>query len=104
MCCLLSDRKITDNSIENDNNTKDNKNKLNNTAKQIEGFQTTVSNINSNNVETIVPNNTRRNSKNQDVLIDIGEFEKCKYWFSEILKYSVCDYNKYGKNKLEWCD
>jgi hypothetical protein len=48
--------------------------------------------------------NKRKNSKNRETLIIIDEFEKCKYWFFEIVKYSVYKYDDYGKNKKELCE
>ena len=46
----------------------------------------------------------RRNSKNQDTLIDISQFEKCQYWFYEVIKISVINYEGYGKSKKELHD
>lgn len=35
-----------------------------------------------------------------DELIIISDFEKCQYWFTEILRQSI-KYDEYGKNKKE---
>jgi hypothetical protein len=34
-----------------------------------------------------------------DTLININDFDKCKFWFSEILKYIVDDYDNYSNKK-----
>jgi hypothetical protein len=88
-----------------DNNIENNKNII---EQQVEGIQTTV--LNEEKIIKISPFNNknvinpRRNSKNQDTLIDIGEFEKCQYWFYEVIKNSVINYEGYGKSKKELHD
>ena len=105
LCCLTSSKNVIDNNIEkNTNGQIQQKNQLNNIAQQVEGIQTEVlkdKTLKKNNNNTI---NLRRNSKNQDTLIDIGEFEKCQYWFYEVIKNSVINYGGYGKNKKELYD
>jgi hypothetical protein len=46
----------------------------------------------------------RNSSKNKDTLIQIYEFEKLQYWFSEVVKHTVSHYEDYGKNKNELCE
>ena len=111
LCCLASSGNVIDNNIKKNNNDKIQQ--KNNIQQQMEGIQTTVLNEQilskntSNDIKKITPNNNyntiipRRNSKNQDTVIDIGEFEKCQYWFYELLKHCVNDYEGYGKNKKE---
>ena len=105
LCCLTSSKNVIDNNIEKNTNDKiRQKNQLNNIAQQVEGIQTEVlkdKTLKKNNNNTI---NLRRNSKNQDTLIDISEFEKCQYWFYEVIKNSVINYEGYGKNKKELHD
>jgi len=105
LCCLTSSKNVIDNNIEKNTNDKSKqKNQLNNIAQQVEGIQTEVlkdETLKKNNNNTI---NLRRNSKNQDTLIDIGEFEKCQYWFYEVIKHSVNGYEGYGKDKKELHD
>lgn len=88
LCCLLGNKKNVDRNID-DNYKKD---MIKNTVEQIEGIQTEIF-INKN-------TNERRNSKH-DTLIDITQFEKCQYWFTEILKCVVYKYEDYGNNKKE---
>lgn len=109
LCCMTSSGNVMDNNIEKDKNIKTKKNII---EQQVEGIQTEVlkdENLKKikiidlkYNKEGIV--NPRRNSKNQDTLIDIGEFEKCQYWFYEVIKHSINDYEGYGKNKKELND
>ena len=104
---MTSSGNVIDNNIEKNKNDKskqsNNLNKLNIIAQQVEGIQTTVvlneENLSKKNNNKIV--NTRRNSKNQDTLIDIGEFEKCQYWFYEVIKHSINDYEGYGNSKKQ---
>lgn len=95
--CLLGNKKNIDRNID-DNFKRDiniNKNNIShNIEEQVEAIQTSI--IENNYNET-------RYSK-PDTLIDINEFEKCKYWFTEILKHIVYKYEDYGKNKKELVD
>jgi len=99
LCCMTSTGNVMDNNIENNKNI---------IEQQVEGIQTTV--LNEEKIIKISPFNNknvinpRRNSKNQDTLIDIGEFEKCQYWFYEVIKNSVINYEGYGKSKKELHD
>lgn len=80
LCCLLSNEKNVERNIE----------------EQIEGIQTTpITNV------PLSKNSTERINLKQDTLIDISEFEKCQYWFIEILKHVVYKYIDYGKNKRD---
>ena len=108
LCCMTSSGNVIDNNIEKNKNDKskqsNNLNKLNIIEQQVEGIQTTV--LNEEKIIKISPVNnkivnTRRNSKNQDTLIDIGEFEKCQYWFYEVIKNSVINYEGYGNSKKQ---
>ena len=102
LCCMTSSGNTIDNNIKKNTNDKTKQNnKLNIIPQQVEGIQTKVYNEND---DKIIHNNTRRNSKNQDTLIDIGKFEKCQYWFTEVIKYSINDYQGYGNNKKELND
>ena len=99
LCCMTSTGNVMDNNIENNKNI---------IEQQVEGIQTTV--LNEEKIIKISPVNNknvinpRRNSKNQDTLIYIGEFEKCQYWFYEVIKNSVINYEGYGKSKKELHD
>jgi len=96
LCCLLGNNKTIDNNIDknfNKVNKKVNKNILN----EVNNIETTI--INDDNINNI--DMKRKNSKIQDTLIEINEFDKCKYWFNEILKCSIYNYEGYGKNKKE---
>ena len=105
LCCMTSSGNVMDNNIENNKNIKTKKNII---EQQVKGIQTAV--LNEEKIIKISPVNNknvinpRRNSKNQDTLIDIGEFEKCQYWFYQVIKYSINDYEGYGKNKKELHD
>ena len=105
LCCLTSSKNVIDNNIEkNTNNKIKQKNKLNNIEQQVEGIQIEVLNdktLKNNNDNAIF---LRRNSKNQDTLIDISQFEKCQYWFYEVIKISVINHEGYGKSKKELHD
>ena len=102
LCCMTSTRNVMDNNIDNNKNIKTKKNFI---EQQVEGIQTTV--LNEEKIIKISPVNNknvinpRRNSKNQDTLIDIGEFEKCQYWFYEVIKNSVINYEGYGNSKKQ---
>jgi transcription antitermination factor NusG len=89
--CLLGNQKTIDNNIEK----KINKNYTNDLNKEIESIQTSV---------ITDTTSKRKKSKTQDTLLEINEFDKCKYWFNEILKYSVNDYEGYDGNKKELCE
>ena len=58
------------------------------------------------NIQTTVIDNTKEpgNSKIYQTLNVIDEFDKCKYWFYEILKYTVNDFEGYGENKKVLCE
>ena len=101
LCCLIGNRKNIDNNIEKDIN---NRNKINNISKEIDSIQTSIINKSCNISKNIPTNISHRYSKKEDTSIDINEFEKCKYWFSQIIKYSVNCYEDYGKNKKELND
>jgi len=97
LCCLLGDKKKIDRNTE-DNfkrdtniNKKNSSNISNDIAEQVEGIQTTI----------IRDNYNQRRYSKQDTLININEFEKCKYWFIEILKCVVYEYEEYGEIKKE---
>jgi hypothetical protein len=105
LCCLTSNKNVIDNNIEKNTNDKSKQsNKLNIIAQQVEGIQTTVLNEENSSKKNNNIVNPRRNSKNQDTLIDIDEFEKCQYWFYEVIKNSVINHEGYGKNKKELHD
>jgi|LauGreDrversion4_2_1035121.scaffolds.fasta_scaffold192079_2 hypothetical protein len=59
------------------------------------------------NIHTTVVDNSKdpkRNSKSYLTLDVVDEFDKCKYWFFEIVKYTVNDFEGYGNNKKELCE
>ena len=75
LCCFFGNTKYTDNNID-DNNIS-----LNKINKKV----------------------LKRESKQYDTIIDINEFEKCKFWFTELIKNIVYEYEKYY-NKKELCE
>ncbi len=98
MCCLLRNQVHDDNLH---NNMEKNKNqKQININKEVEGIQTTVIDDN----KEIKSIKRKNSSKNKDTLIQIDEFEKLQYWFSEVVKHTISDYEDYGKNKKELCE
>ena len=97
MCCLLRNQVHDDNLH---NNMEKNKNKIQIDINKQVGIQTTVI---ENNIEK--QSIKRRNSsQDKDTLIQIDEFEKLQYWFSEVVKHTIPDYEDYGKNKKELCE
>lgn len=91
MASLLSCLVCEKNNIDKDIDNYINKNKIND---QVDNIQTTVINT----------RNPERNSKTYRTLNVIDEFEKCKYWFFEIVKYTVKDFDDYGDNGNELCE
>jgi len=89
--CLLGNQVHEDNLC----NMEKHKNQI-----QVEGIQTTVID-DSKEIKSIKRKNS---SKNKDTLLQIDEFEKIQYWFSEVVKHAISHYEDYGKNKKELCE
>jgi|UniRef100_A0A6C0I6J7 hypothetical protein len=78
-----------------------------NIDKDIDNYINNNINYQVDNIQTTVVDNSKdpkRNSKTYRTLNVIDEFEKCKYWFFEIVKYTVNDFEGYGENKKELCE
>ena len=71
LCCFFGNTKYIDNNID-DNNIS-----LNKINKKV----------------------LKRESKQHDKIIEINDFEKCHYWFTEIVKQVVNDSEKYSNKK-----
>jgi len=97
LCCLLGNQVHEDNL--HNNNIEKNKKIQVDINNQVEGIQTTIID-NSKEKKSI---KRRNSSKNKDTLIQVDEFEKLKYWFSEVIKHTVSHSENYSKNK-ELCE
>lgn len=88
LCCLLGQKDVYD---INKNNIQKKQNRT----------------LSSNNIDIITDIDTSHNNnvKNDrtDELITITDFDRCKFWFSEILKQTI-NYEEYGNNKKELYD
>jgi hypothetical protein len=71
LCCFFGDTKYIDNNID------DNIISLNKINKKV----------------------LKRESKQYDKIINIGNFEKCHYWFTEIVKHVVNEPEQYSNKK-----
>ena len=57
-------------------------------------------------VNTPVKKYTEKSLKNikVDTLIEIDEFETCRYWFCEVVKYSIPNFNHYHNSQKSLCE